>query len=236
MKALISLIAAFFLFCSATAQNSDLIVTTDGDSIACKIMEVNEVGILFKMKNDNRQQKTTIPAKEIKQLEYNVVKAGMYRYEEGSSRIAGIIDISPQRKYYPLSSRCYALESLQKASADDIEYLNGKALKLQKTGKTMIFIGVGAMIFGAILYIDGISREGWDGLGEAVLGVGATVSGLASTGLGIIVKRNGTRRVEAMRGFVLNQNHDITLELKPAIRFIPVSSDFYPAVSLYFSF
>lgn len=39
-----------FIACFVSAQNTDLIVTADGDSIASEILEANESEIIFKMK------------------------------------------------------------------------------------------------------------------------------------------------------------------------------------------
>ncbi len=73
-----------------SAQNKDLIVTIDGDSLACKILDVNENEISLIMKYDNRDVETTISRDKITTYKYDVIQKDMYRYKSGTSYITSI--------------------------------------------------------------------------------------------------------------------------------------------------
>ena len=130
MKKIIFFGILMFITCFISAQNNDLIVTAEGDSIACEILEVTDSEIIFKMKfNGKRNVQTKTNREDIVEFKYDVIQEGMYIFKPGTSYIV--------RKAYPVSRNTYSLNYLQDASVEELEYYHYKALKLQKTGKTV---------------------------------------------------------------------------------------------------
>jgi hypothetical protein len=87
MKKFIALLIHLFIFLSVSAQYNDLIVTTQGDSIACEILEINASDVIFKMKYNNQNTQTVISLDKIKEYKYDVILEEMYSYRPGTSYI-----------------------------------------------------------------------------------------------------------------------------------------------------
>lgn len=65
MKTVYLVLIILLLHCVAYTQNSDLIVTTDGDSIACKIEQVTDSVIYFRMITNNKWVKSNYNTRQI---------------------------------------------------------------------------------------------------------------------------------------------------------------------------
>jgi hypothetical protein len=72
------------------SQNYDLVVTNNGDSIACYIDSITETHIYFRMKNRERWVNTYLENTKIKSFEHNVIDKKAYNFESGSTKILGL--------------------------------------------------------------------------------------------------------------------------------------------------
>jgi hypothetical protein len=95
------------------AQHYDLIVTTEGDSVACRIDSTTENRIYFEMKINSQWIHTQIDRSAVAHIEQNAIPKGQYLYEPGTSIIravskgdirrnsiyAGILSINYSRRF-----------------------------------------------------------------------------------------------------------------------------------------
>ena len=81
--------AIFFLFTTTVfAQNLDLIVTQNGDSIACKIDSISGQQLFFKIKTQRSNWVSTFYAIErISDYKYNFIPPKLYKFKKGTSVI-----------------------------------------------------------------------------------------------------------------------------------------------------
>ena len=69
------------------AQDYDLIVTTKGDSIACRIDSITETHIYFEMKSQNHWAQTHIDFADVSEHKRNAIDKKQYIYQSGTSII-----------------------------------------------------------------------------------------------------------------------------------------------------
>jgi len=81
---LIVLLASFF---NAYSQNYDLIVTTDGDSIGCRIDSINDSTIYFEMKVNNNWLHTTIKKSQVTHYKLLAIDEKSVSFKAGTSYI-----------------------------------------------------------------------------------------------------------------------------------------------------
>jgi len=75
MKRTFGLFILSVVFFTTTAQQYDLIVTKEGDSISCQLDSIANGRFYFKMKVKNQFVNTFADAREIKNYEYNAIQA-----------------------------------------------------------------------------------------------------------------------------------------------------------------
>ena len=96
-----SVLAAFLLFMVAScySQNLDLIVTTQGDSIACRIDSITESHLYFEMNNLNKWIHTNIEKEKVAEYKQNEIDKRLYNFKPGTSIITSL------KPEYPTSIR-----------------------------------------------------------------------------------------------------------------------------------
>jgi len=98
MKKLLFILIVLSIFSSVNAQDYDLIVTTEGDSIACFIDSISEAKIYFKMKSRDRWIKTNLTTNQVVRHEFNVINKSGVIFREGTSIIIEIEEENPTTK------------------------------------------------------------------------------------------------------------------------------------------
>jgi len=89
---LIAVYIVIFLLLSTSslAQDYDLIVTTNGDSIACHIDSLTDSHIYFEMKSQNTWTHTQIDLSSVTRHERNAIHKGQYLFKSGTSIIKSV--------------------------------------------------------------------------------------------------------------------------------------------------
>jgi hypothetical protein len=88
-----------FLFVCGFSQDLDLIVTTKGDSIACRIDSITETHIYFEMKSQNNWAHTHIGLTGVSEYKRNAIIEANFEFKPGTS----IIDFPKELPVTPLS-------------------------------------------------------------------------------------------------------------------------------------
>jgi len=81
------------------SQNLDLIVTTQGDSIACRIDSITESHLYFEMNNQNKWVHTNIEKEKVAEYKQNEIDKKLYNFKRGTSIITSL------KPDYPTSIR-----------------------------------------------------------------------------------------------------------------------------------
>jgi len=212
----------------ASAQYNDLIVTTEGDSIACSILEVNDSMIVYKMKIANQSMQKGEQLKNILKFDFNVIPKGIYQFKPGTSYIEKWF---PEE--YPVNSKTYSVENLENSSSQELEYYRYKALKKQTNGKTIRTIGLGSIVAGAGLVVMGQNESGWKGIGTMGIGAVLAGSGLITTFIGISVKSTGKSRVSRIDSL---DKSAFKIEMNPYINSDEVFNSYQTGIRLRVSF
>ena len=76
-----------FLFACGFSQDLDLIVTTKGDSIACRIDSITETNIYFEMKSQNKWAQTHIGLTDVSDYKRKAINKSEYLYKPGTTII-----------------------------------------------------------------------------------------------------------------------------------------------------
>ena len=92
MKKTISILILIFVLFNSYSQNLDLIVTTGGDSIACRIDSITAINIYFEMKHNNNWVHTQIEKSEITEYKYKAIDKKLVIFKPGTSYIKSITD------------------------------------------------------------------------------------------------------------------------------------------------
>jgi len=117
-KILSSVFSVFFLllFTCGLSQDYDLIVTTKGDSIACRIDSISETHIYFEMKSQNNWAHTQIGLTDVSEYKRNAIDKKQFVFKAGTSIIespkpaspGSIRDIQKNSVYVGILSFSYA--------------------------------------------------------------------------------------------------------------------------------
>ena len=84
-----------FLFASGFSQDLDLIVTTKGDSIACRIDSISETHIYFEMKSQNKWAQTHVGLTDVSEYKRSAIDKKKYVFKAGTSIIESPKPASP---------------------------------------------------------------------------------------------------------------------------------------------
>ena len=118
-KRILSLAISVVILLIATcgfAQDYDLIVTTKGDSIVCRIDSISDTHVYFEMKNLNKWAQTHIEKEKVSKYERNSIDKKQYVFKESTSIIeslkpapaTSIRDIPKNSVYVGIGSINYA--------------------------------------------------------------------------------------------------------------------------------
>lgn len=216
-----------------SAQKDDLIVTTDGDSIACEIVEVNDSEISFIMSAFGRKNvKTTTSREKVLEYKYDVIRKDAYIFKSGTSYIIGKKYQYIPGTHYAITSKTYTLENLQNASGEELEYYRYKAVKLQKTGRTLNIVG--ASTFGVSTICALATSEAW-GLGALIFTYPA-LAGLGTVLVGLPINLTGKTRVEQINMATNSAFNDISIDIQPSFKYDQISQNYQTGITLNISF
>ena len=98
MKKLLFILIVLSIFISVNAQDYDLIVTTEGDSIACFIDSISEAKIYFRMKSRDKWVTTNLHTNQVVRHESHVIKKNEVIFRAGTSIIIEIEEENPTTK------------------------------------------------------------------------------------------------------------------------------------------
>ncbi len=84
-----------FLVTCGFSQDYDLIVTTKGDSIACRIDSISETHIYFEMKSQNNWAQTHIGLTDVSEYKRNAIDKKQFVFKSGSSIIESPKQLPP---------------------------------------------------------------------------------------------------------------------------------------------
>lgn len=233
MKTILILGCLLFVISSTYGNKLDLIVTTDGDSIACKILEVNDSEIIFNMEAfGNKNVKTTINREKIVEFKYDAIQKDLYRFKPGTSYIVGKAyqkSSNIVEKDYPVTRKTYSLEYLKNASNEELQFYRYKAMKQQKTGKTLNIVGgsiLGATVITSVTFADQLE------MGVVVLAFFGGIAGLGSMVVGIPMSVTGKKRVERINAILNTACNGVTFDIKPNVQYNMMTKNYQPALTV----
>jgi hypothetical protein len=104
-----SVFSGFFLLLvtCGLSQDYDLIVTTKGDSIACRIDSITDTHIHYEMKSHNTWIHTQIPRSEVLEYEQGVINRREYIYKPGTTIIDSSKPAIPASMYHVRKNSVY---------------------------------------------------------------------------------------------------------------------------------
>lgn len=147
----------------SVSQNLDLIVMTNGDSIASRIDSITGSNIYFEVKYNKRWIHTVSSLNSVKEFQYGVINKKLYNFTPGTSYINSKPKISQD-----------ILENIPSAFLKDFI----KAKKIKKTGATLSLAGVGAGTLGLLVAASGGEGGGYAGFYMILAGGAITLVGL----------------------------------------------------------
>ncbi|MGQ8335308.1 hypothetical protein ACUNWD_02085 [Sunxiuqinia sp. A32] len=127
------------------------------------------------------------------------------------------------------AQKTYSQENLEKLSQEELDVYLNKAMKLQKSGKTVTIIGgsiLGATALTAVTF--GSNMD----LGVVVLGFFGGLAGVSTMAVGIPMKSTGKKRVERIEAIKANAFNEFKLEIKPSLQYNPYNQKYTPGVTL----
>ncbi len=127
----------------------------------------------------------------------------------------------------------YSLESLEKASAEELNTYLNKAIKLQKSGKTVNIVG--CSILGATAVTIGgiaIADKGDWALGAAAIGFLGGLAGIGTLAVGIPMNITGKNRVKRVKKVQETVFNDADIDLQPCIYYNLLTQDYQPGAAL----
>ena len=90
MKKLLLLLVLIATLCLVYSQDYDLIVKSNGDSIACHIDSITDTHIYFEMKNRNYWINTSIYRNEVAEYKYDAIDSKLCVFKPGTSNIQSL--------------------------------------------------------------------------------------------------------------------------------------------------
>ena len=126
------------------------------------------------------------------------------------------------------AQKTYSVENLEKASQEELDLYLNKAMKLQKTGRTMNIAGgsvLGVSALGLVAFGDDM------GMG-ALLFVYPVFAGVVTMSIGIPKNLTGKKRVERIKAIKSTAINDIVIDLKPCVSYSQVNSNYHPGFTL----
>jgi hypothetical protein len=87
MRKYVILLVLSIHICNAYSQNYDLIVKTNGDSIACRIDSITDMQVYFEMKHNGNWSHTYMNNTEIEEIRQDVIDKKSVKFQTGTSFI-----------------------------------------------------------------------------------------------------------------------------------------------------
>lgn len=200
------------MFVNSYSQNLDLVVTSKGDSIACKIDSITVSSIYLQIKttgNVNWTQ-TIYNKKDIRLIKFDNIDPSKYAFKEGTSIIAEPVQ-PDYSKNFPDKM------TLNNASKKELDFYLAKAYKTKKIGKIMSITGPLVAIVGGIVTAANINYNIFseDVTGDGfVYGTVLFLTGLGTTIVGLPILITGSSRIKNINE--IKRSRGITMELLPA--------------------
>ena len=191
------------MFVSSYSQNLDLVVTTSGDSIACKIDSITESAIYFQIKTHGSNKWIIAYCKKenLSDFNYNCIDPSEFVFKKGTSIIMG-----RAQSDYP--NKFPGKVSLEKASLDELNFYHTKVKRTKKAGAIITILGSGSILTGMALISTNKEAIGYAGFGMTIIGLGITVVGLP-------VLITGSSRVKSINTIKNSNYSGVTMELRP---------------------
>ena len=196
MKKIFIIGCILFVTSTSFSQKLDLIVTLNGDSIACQIDSISNSHIFFEMiANDGDTVKTLFEIEKIKEFKEDFIVKKVYDFKPGTSIITGI--------NYSIGSKSYSKQNLEQVSLYKLDNYLAKAKKLRTTGGILFIAGPLLAFAGmgmAIVYGYCESQNAFlfgSGVVLFFVGAGATVVGLPI----LIIGLSRVKRIKNIKKF-----------------------------------
>ena len=131
----------------------------------------------------------------------------------------------------------YSQENLQNLTNEELDVFYNKALKLQKTGRTLNIVGVsslGVTAVAAILGSDwGFGVDSWSLI---LIAGGGIIVGGTSLAIGVPLNLTGKKRVEMINSIRGTTFNNININLQPCAQYNLMTQRYQPAVSVKVNF
>lgn len=192
MKKILIFLLLLLVQFSSFSQKLDLIVTTSGDSVACKIDSITDSKIYFQVKAIKNQWAPTMQdIEKIVEYKYDCIDPSEYTFIKGTTIITGT---TVQNKIYP--KKFPDKSSLEKASIDELNFYLAKAKKTRKTGAILSIAGPLTFATGVVM-----AGVGFSGGPEYLWGSGVILifAGTGFTLVGLPVLITGSSRVNRIK-------------------------------------
>lgn len=224
-----------FLFCFSTySQNLDLVVTSSGDSIACKIDSITESTIYLQIKTPGNVNwiQTSYNKTDIRLIKFDIIDPSKYAFKEGTSIIA-----EPLQPVYPKNFPDKM--TLNNASNKELDFYLAKANKTKKIGKIMSISGPLALTAGAIMAAASINFMPLDedfGTTDSgyEYGTALFLTGLGVTIVGLPILITGSSRIKSINK--IKYSRGITLEFIPSGNYNYQAQNYQPGITLKIGF
>jgi len=203
MKKIVLLFPILFICQLLFSQRLDLIVRTNGDSIACRIDSITISTIYLEIKSSNKWISADLPKTQVKEFQYGVINPDFYNFKPRTSAIES------NRKHPN-----YTLQNVRSASLEELEFYLAKAIKIKKSGAAL---SIGGSLSAAAGFW--IFRASWSGNSgnafTAGLGGLTFLAGAVVTIIGVPVLITGSSRVKKIEGIINSKNTGMFIELAP---------------------
>ncbi|MGQ7870512.1 hypothetical protein [Sunxiuqinia sp. sy24] len=127
----------------------------------------------------------------------------------------------------------YSMEYLENASPQELDFYLDKALKLQKTGKTVTIVG-GSILGATAATVGGVAlfAEGDWALGAVVIGFFGGIAGLGTMAVGIPMKATGKKRIERINTIKNTAFDGVKIDLRPCAHDNLMTQNYQPGITL----
>ena len=204
-----------YFFTNTFSQHYDLIITDNGDSIACIINIITDSTVYFEMKDNHKWFYTSIKRDQVVEYKYDAIYEYMVLFKPGTS----YIDLTYDKQEAELRKQQAEMK---------------KAQRQKKIGITTTVIG-GVFLASAIVWVitDPLNQDYTMMLREIPI-IGNVGFGLLS--IGIPVSRTGNKRIRQIAASRSAAYHSITLDLKPCVQYNRMNHNYEPGLALKISF
>jgi hypothetical protein len=222
MKKILMCGLLFVMLVNSYSQNLDLVVTTNGDSIACKIDSITESAIYLQIKTSGNVNwiQTIYNKKDINLYKYGNIDPSKYAFKDGTSIIAG-----PVQPVYP--KKFPNKVTLKNAPNEDLDLYLVKAKKTKKKGTVMSIAGPLVATAGGLLAAASFTLSGDDG--GFVFGSLLFVAGIGTTIVGIPILITGSSRVKTINE--IKKSRGMTMEFIPGGYYNQLAQNYQPGAT-----